>query len=469
MKKYVQLFSVAIVASVLSVGGYKFFLSTEEPIVSDFESPWQQDSITNLSTTLATYEEANAELNFTEAAEKTINAVVHVKNITSTRQARNPFEYFYGSGEAQKAIRGAGSGVILSPDGLIVTNNHVIKGASEVQVTLNNNKTYVADVLGSAPESDIALLKIDDKDLDYLPFGDSNDVKIGEWVLAVGNPFNLTSTVTAGIVSAKARDLGSSNTSFQSFIQTDAAVNPGNSGGALVNTRGELIGINTAITSQTGSFIGYSFAIPSNNAKKIIDDLLEFGNVRKAILGITGFELNSTLAEQVNVESSQGVYINSVEAGNGAYEAGLKKGDIITKIDGVKIKKFSDMTGYLSSKNPGDVVRVNYLRNNKENQTTVTLDVFKVYQIEDIGIEVAEVSKDRLKTFGANSGVIINKVLPNSFTKRDISGLLITKINEEEVHSIEDVKSIVENKSKSEPLLVTFLSPKGQEQTYVFR
>lgn len=468
MKKSVQLVSIALLASVLSIGGYKFFLEEPKSIADEYEIPWQHEN-NKASTHLASYAEANSELNFTEAAEKTVNAVVHVKNITTTRQARSAFDYFYGSGEAQKAIRGAGSGVILSPDGLIVTNNHVIKGASEVQVTLNNNKTYVAEVLGTSPESDIALLKINDTNLDYLPFGNSNDIQIGEWVLAVGNPFNLTSTVTAGIVSAKARDLENSSDKFQSFIQTDAAVNPGNSGGALVNTRGELIGINTAITSQTGSFIGYSFAIPSNNAKKIIEDLLEFGNVRKAVLGVTGTGLNSAIARQLEIDNSQGFYINSVETESGAYQAGLKKGDIIKEIDGIKIRKFSDMTGYLSSKNPGETVVVTYLRNNNERQTKVTLDIFNVYQIEEIGVEVAEVSKAKLKEYGADSGVIINRLLPNSFTKRDISGLLITKINDEEVNSIEDVKSIIANKSQNEPMLVTFLSPSGQEKTYVFR
>jgi S1-C subfamily serine protease len=336
-------------------------------------------------------------------------------------------------------------------------------------VTLNDNKTYVAEVLGTASENDIALLKIDAENLDYLPFGDSNKVQIGEWVLAVGNPFNLTSTVTAGIVSAKARDLGSSDNQFQSFIQTDAAVNPGNSGGALVNTKGELIGINTAITSQTGSFIGYSFAIPSNNARKIVEDLLEFGNVRKAILGVRGTDLNSAIAKKLNIESSQGFYVGSVDPDSGAAEAGLNEGDIIKSIDNIKIRKFSDMTGYLNSKNPGETVSVTYLRKNKERQAEVTLDILKVYQIEEIGVEVAEISKADLQKYGADSGVIINKTLPDSFTKSDISGLLITKINEKEVNSIEDVKSIVNNKKPNEPMLVTFLSPSGKEKTYVFR
>lgn len=468
MKKSVQLLSIALLASALSITGYKFFIQDNEAVAQAYDIPWQ-DEKNSPSTQLASYVDESSELNFTEAAEKTVNAVVHVKNVTTTRQPRNAIEYYYGSGETRKAIRGAGSGVILSPDGLIVTNNHVIEGASEVQVTLNNNKTYVAEVLGTAPDNDIALLKIDDTNLDYLPFGNSNDIQIGEWVLAVGNPFNLTSTVTAGIVSAKARDLGSGDNQMQSFIQTDAAVNPGNSGGALVNTRGELVGINTAITSQTGSFVGYSFAIPSNNAKKIVEDLIEFGNVRKAILGVRGMGLNSAAAKQMNLESSQGFYVSSVSPESGAAEAGLKEGDIIKFIDNIKIRKFSDMTGYLNSKNPGDTVSVTFERNGNERETKVTLDIFKVYQIEEIGVEVSEISQADLKKYGTDSGVLINKTLSNSFTKSDISGLLITKINDKQVNSIEDVKSIINNQDPEDPLLVTFLSPNGQEKTYVFR
>lgn len=468
MKKNIQLLSIAIIASVLSIGGYKLLNEPLEPTPPTYDIPWQDESL-KATNQAVTYSNAASDVDFTEAAKKTVNAVVHVKNVTSRRQPRSAFEYFYGSGEPQKAIRGAGSGVILSPDGLIVTNNHVIKGASEVQVTLNNNKTYVAEVLGTATDNDIALLKIEAKNLDYLPFGDSNKVEVGEWVLAVGNPFNLTSTVTAGIVSAKARDLGKSDANFQSFIQTDAAVNPGNSGGALVNTRGELVGINTAITSQTGSFIGYSFAIPSNNAKKIVEDLIEFGNVRKAILGVRGIELNSTTAKQFEVESTQGYYIVSVDPESGAARAGLQEGDIITSVDNIKIRKFSDMTGYLTSKDPGETVAISYIRGGDEQQTDVVLDMYRVYQIEEIGIEVADVSKTDLEKYGVKSGVIINKTLPNSFTKSDLSGVLITKINDVDVTSIEDVKSIINSKQPNEPMLVTFLSPNGQEKTYVFR
>jgi S1-C subfamily serine protease len=267
---------------------------------------------------------------FTVAAENTVNAVVHVMNLTVSKRPTNPIDFFFGSQVREVPRVGTGSGVIISPDGYIVTNNHVIAKATELSVTLNNNKTYEAKLIGTDPNSDIALIKIDtEKSLPYLAFGDSDDTKVGEWVLAVGNPFNLTSTVTAGIVSAKARALGRSD---QSFIQTDAAVNPGNSGGALVNTNGDLIGINTAITSQTGSYVGYSFAVPSNIAKKIVEDIMEYGTVQKGMLGISAPGINTPEAREKGINEIEGVYIGSVEEESGAYDANLQPGDIIKKI-----------------------------------------------------------------------------------------------------------------------------------------
>src|SRR5690606_6561148 len=263
---------------------------------------------------------------FVIAAENTVNAVVHVKNVSISSGQMSLQDLFMGR-STPRAQMGTGSGVIINSDGYIITNNHVINNSNELSVTLNNNKTYKAEIIGSDPRTDIALLKIDaDEDLPLVTFADSDDAKVGEWVLAVGNPFNLTSTVTAGIVSAKARNL--SGTSSQSFIQTDAAVNPGNSGGALVNTRGELIGINTAISSQTGSYVGYSFAVPSNIARRVIEDIMEYGNVQNGILGISGSALNSNSAEEFGINDTQGVYVSSVMEGSGAYKAGIKEGDI---------------------------------------------------------------------------------------------------------------------------------------------
>jgi S1-C subfamily serine protease len=272
-------------------------------------------------------------VDFTSSAEKTIHTVVHVKNV-SRRTITNPImEFFYGYGGSQQREQiGTGSGVIISEDGYIVTNNHVVKDANEIEITLNNKKSYKAKLIGTDSKMDIALLKINaDEKLPYTAFANSDSVKVGEWVLAVGNPYNLTSTVTAGIVSAKARNLDTSG--IQSFIQTDAAVNPGNSGGALVNTRGELIGINTMISSPTGSYTGYSFAVPSNIARKIIEDIMEYGNVQRGILGVEGGELNSKSSKELGISQTEGFYVNKVTKRSGAEKAGLQKGDVIIKLD----------------------------------------------------------------------------------------------------------------------------------------
>jgi Do/DeqQ family serine protease len=326
---------------------------------------------------------------FTLAAEKTVNAVVHVKNITINRGPSNIFEFFYGYGEQARPQVGTGSGVIISPDGYIVTNNHVIAKANQLMVTLNDNKTYEATVVGTDPNTDIALLKVEpEAPLPYLAFGDSDNVKVGEWVLAVGNPFNLTSTVTAGIVSAKARNLGRN----QSFIQTDAAVNPGNSGGALVNTNGELVGINTAITSQTGSYIGYSFAVPSNIARKVVQDLLEYGDVIKGVLGVSS--IPPEYAAEYGVDQVDGVFVAQVEEDSGAEDAGLLEGDVIKQIDGIRIRKFSDLTGYIASKSPGDVVEVSLERDGEPQVIPVEVRERQTLQIPVLGFTVKNLSAE---------------------------------------------------------------------------
>ncbi|MEK9755638.1 MAG: trypsin-like peptidase domain-containing protein [Bacteroidota bacterium] len=309
----------------------------------------------------------------TYAAGKSINAVVHVKNTSIVKDSDSwALQFFYGD-ESRKKV-GTGSGVIISPDGYIITNYHVVENSSEVIVTTNNNKEYVAEIIGYDELNDIAVLKINtDSNLDYIFFGDSDSTLIGEWVLAVGNPYNLNSTVTAGIVSSKSRDLNEYDQKNQSFIQTDAAVNFGNSGGALVNIKGELVGINTLIQSMTGGYVGYSFAVPSNTVRKIFEDIIEFGDVQKGLLGVRGVALKSAYSRQLNLEETEGFYIDVIEPGFGADNAGLTKGDIIKSIDGFKINKFSDLSGYLSSKRPGDQVDVEYIREGKTLTTKVTL------------------------------------------------------------------------------------------------
>ena len=469
MKKLASLLIVSVLGGALTLGSYKLFLE-EEQISSNFTLPSTEETSDFIP---ANYTDRvyGTNADFTEAAEKTVHAVVHVKNVAVFNRTRNPFEFYYGSrgGSEGKAIQGAGSGVIITPDGYIVTNNHVIEGASEVEVTLNNNKTYKAEVIGTHKASDIALLKVDAEGLDYIPFGNSNNVRLGEWVLAVGNPFNLKSTVTAGIISAKARDLNTADAIPQSFIQTDAAINPGNSGGALVNINGELIGINTAITSKTGSYIGYAFAVPSNNARKIVEDIMEYGDVQRGILGIRGGSVTPHAVEELNLSATQGVYVAEVSPGSGAENAGIRKNDIIRKIDNIQINKFSDLTGYINSKRPNDQVQVILLRDGREREVTVTLTKHEAYSIKPIGLEVANASKEELNRYNTDYGVKINRILRNDLPADELVGNIITEINNEKVSNIEDVERIIEAKRISDPIVVTLIDENGEKQRVVWR
>ncbi len=459
MKQTAKLFLVALIAGALTLGGYKYFIESETAIAYN-----TQDETSFIPTNYTSMASA-METDFTIAAEKTVHAVVHVKNTTITRQPTNLMEYYNGGGQARPMV-GSGSGVIISPDGYIVTNNHVIENASQLQVTLNNNKTYTAELIGTDPKTDIALIKIDsDEEFPFVPFGDSNNIKIGEWVLAVGNPFNLTSTVTAGIVSAKARDLNEFDGNPQSFIQTDAAVNRGNSGGALVNTRGELIGINTAITSETGSYVGYSFAVPSNNARKVVEDIMEFGGVQRGILGIS--TINTKYAQQQGIDITQGVYIADIEKGSGAEKGGLKQGDIIKQIDGFKIAKFSDLVGYLGSKKPNDVVDVTVQRNGSNRTVPVTLIKLETFTIEDTGLEIRNANKAQLDAFGVANGVVVSGTATKDLTA--LKGAVIVKVNDKNVTNIDDVKDIMKKGGFGDPVKLTFVDNKGQLSSYIFR
>ena len=352
MRKFLSYFVIAVLGGVFSLLGYSIFFEKSQNFAKEDIVPIQTFK-TNYNATEFDFNTATySPTNFTEAAEKSIHAVVHVKNTAISTGINSIADLFNGSKKHRQI--GTGSGVIISSDGYIVTNNHVIDGASDIEITLNNRKKLKAELIGTDSKNDIALLKIESTEpLPYIPFSDSDNLKIGEWVLAVGNPYNLTSTVTAGIVSAKGRDL-QGNYSTDSFIQTDAAVNPGNSGGALVNSRGELVGINTAISSKTGSYIGYSFAVPSNITKKIIDDILEFGKVQEAIIGFV---------PDLRKDDIEGVVIGDFTEGSNAEKAGLAKGDIIVKINDVKISKFSELTGQLSAKRPGESVELIIDRN----------------------------------------------------------------------------------------------------------
>ena len=406
----------------------------------------------------ASTEFSDKQMNFVAAAEKSLNAVVHVKN-TAIRQVTDPLDYFFGgSGRRYKQI-GMGSGVVISADGYIVTNNHVIENATELEVTLNNKKIYKAVLIGTDPDNDIALLKITaDKELNYLSFADSDQVKVGEWVLAVGNPYNLTSTVTAGIVSAKGRDL-KGNSNIESFIQTDAAVNSGNSGGALVNLQGQLIGINTAITSKTGAFVGYSFAVPSNITRKIVEDLMEYGDVQKALMGIEFSNREDDL---------QGVLVLRVTEGGGAKKAGLKKGDIIVKINRVKIKNISDLKGQLNAKRPREIIEVTVLRGGKPLVKKVMLSSRKDLALSYLGFHLEPMTTQQAKKYNLQKAVrisrITNKELKNFGIKK---GFILLEINGLRVSTLSQVQNVL-SQQNSRRVRLTFLNLKAERESYMY-
>ena len=462
MKKIVQLFLVALLAGGITLGAYTYFFEKTTFITT---TPNEDTPLLTTSFAASPKSMGTNEVDFTVAAEKTLNAVVHVKNITVTRG--NPIaEFFYGSQASQRPQIGTGSGVIITPDGYIVTNSHVIEQATALEVTLNNNKSYEAEVIGADVSSDIALLKVDvEESLPYLAFGDSDNAKIGEWVLAVGNPFNLTSTVTAGIVSAKARAISPGRN--QSFIQTDAAVNPGNSGGALVNTNGDLIGINTAITSQTGSYVGYSFAVPSNIAKKVVDDLLLYGKVQKGILGISALNANSSEALEKGLNEISGVYISRIEEGSGAEGAGLLEGDIITKVGNVAVTKFSELTGYLSSKRPGDEIEVMVERNGESLKFPVILKKKQTEILPVVGMEVKNLTKQDQKTYRIKQGVKIINV-PQPYRGYGLLDKVIIEVDGEEIEDVEDAKNMFANISRYDRTRITLIDENGEKERLIF-
>lgn len=418
---------------------------------------------------------------FTMAAEKSLNAVVHIK--TTAERANNlsydPFaEWFFGyrNNPQPYVQQGSGSGVIISGDGYIVTNNHVIQGADKIEVVLNDKRSYIAEVVGTDPNTDVALIKISEKELPYLNYGNSDMVKIGEWVLAVGNPFNLNSTVTAGIISAKGRNniLAGKSNPVESFLQTDAAVNPGNSGGALVNTNGELIGINTAIASNNGSYQGYSFAIPVNIVKKIVSDLSEFGAVQRAYLGISIRDIDAKFAEDANLKLLKGVYVNGLTNGGSAEDAGIEIGDVITKIQDVPVSSVSELQEQISKYRPGDKINVAVVRNNKDLNILTTLKSLdnttsivkrsevKRSSIASLGAAFEEVNPDELSRLRLQNGVKVAKLSDGRLYRAGIKeGFIITSIDKKKIGSFNDLEKILTAKTAGEGVLIEGVYPNG--------
>ena len=418
-----------------------------------------------------------SKIDFTVSAGLAVDQVVHVMSAGS-QAVHSPFDFIFGGEAQQVPTMSSGSGVIISKDGYIVTNNHVIANATEIEIILNNKKTYIAKVIGKDARIDLALLKIEAKDSEEfsaMPYGDSDKIKIGEWVLAIGNPFNLYSTVTAGIVSAKARSLGmSSRTSLEAFIQTDAAVNPGNSGGALVNTKGELIGINTAIASRTGSYVGYSFAIPVNIVRKVISDFIEFGEIQRALIGVTIYEINAKSALELGIDNVEGVYINDISENGAADDSGLKIGDIITQIDGQKIKNSSELYERVGIHRPGDKIIVTVFRNEKSKDIEVVLKnqnnkttMQRVENIDLLGAKFKVANKEVLKLAKVSYGVQVTEVNPGKLRTKGVKvGFVVLKINQEKVETVADIQRIIKNSEGG--VLIEGVYPDGKRAYYAF-
>ena len=465
MKSFIKSLSIALIAALISVIIYDQYFNNLYDIPNNNNNNLKNTVLIPTNYKVHTNSIAGEKTDFTIAASKTIDAVVHVKN-TSSSSSNLPsfYRYFYDEDELPERI-GTGSGVIVSPDGYIITNNHVIEDSNEIEITTNDNKSYQAKIIGTDPDTDIAVLKINsNKKLPYVFFGNSDATQIGEWVLAVGNPFNLNSTVTAGIISAKSRDLNKRDGVNESYIQTDAAVNRGNSGGALVNTSGELIGINTAITSVSGGFVGYSFAVPSNVARKVFEDLIEYGDVQRGLLGVMGQALDAQFAERFEVEETEGFYITDLEEGLGADLAGLKPGDIIKSVDGITINKFADLSGYLSTKRPGEKVKLIYKRDGNEMRVDVRLE--KINRTIFFYMEVRELTKDQKEDYNTQDGLYISNMNNRRLYQNGIdSGYIILEINGQRVSKLSDVKGYKMGDIES----ILFLNPAGEKEKIILK
>ncbi|MEC7246741.1 MAG: trypsin-like peptidase domain-containing protein [Bacteroidota bacterium] len=460
MKNILKLLGLCLMIFVISSFTFLFLSKSSK---KNIEEP----VIYNTNFSVPVKKTISTETDFTFAAKKTIDAVVHITNKSTSRvnQFGSLWDFFYNSPSKEYPRIGMGSGVIVSSDGYILTNNHVIEGANEIQVTTNDNKVFKAQLIGSDENADIAVLKIENENIfPYIRFADSDQTDVGQWVLAVGNPYNLNSTVTAGIISAKSRDLSDYDSKNQSFIQTDAAVNSGNSGGALVNLEGDLIGINTAITSNgLGTFIGYSFAVPSNIARKIYEDLVEFGNVQKALLGVNGVGLNSRLSDQLNSTETEGFFVSGLEINMGAYEAGIKEKDVIIKVDNADIKKFSDLTGYLNTKRPGDLVNVTVIRDSEVLNFEVKLK--KTPYVLFYGMRVRNMNENETKKFNGQNGLVISDLQNNRLYSRGIeTGDILISINGNSIYDKEDLNKIELNSIFE----LEFMNKNGEKMRFIF-
>ncbi|MCD8313643.1 MAG: Do family serine endopeptidase [Bacteroidales bacterium] len=475
MKKSVWTIIIAIVLSGLTAF-----------IVAKSVAPKRVETV-SVTSPAGSYRTVNLSLDdypdFTFAAESAVDAVVYVK-VTARDTRRAPssiLEYFFGfDGTPQsREVTSSGSGVIIREDGYIVTNNHVIDGATKIEVTLSNNKTFDATLVGTDPATDVALIKIDAAGLPVIPFGDSDALRLGEWVLAIGSPYDLRSTITAGIVSAKGRSMPNYTGEFkiESFIQTDAAVNPGNSGGALVNKAGELVGINTAIISQTGSYTGYSFAVPVNIVKKIVGDLIDFGSVKRALLGVTMQQIDEKIAEDLKLSSMDGVYVYEVSKGSAADDAGIRKGDVIVAIDTVKVTTPSSVQAKVNTYHPGDKAKITLLRDGNEKEVSVTFKaadatvengtVDESGDVAFYGAKLRKADDETLAKLNITKGVLITSVGAGKIKDAGVEeGFVILYVNDQPVSTPQDVINIVKKTKRA--VYIEGLTPAGKPSYFGF-
>lgn len=478
MKKLVSTLAIACFGGLIALTGSHFMMSDK---TSQVFEPNKANYVMTSGSSLS-----GVSTDFTMAAEKSVNAVVHIK--TESKQSSNlnydPYaELFFGKQRQQNMIQqGSGSGVIISDDGYIVTNNHVVAGADKIEVVLNDRRAYEGEVIGADASTDVALVKIKEKGLPFLNYGNSENVRVGEWALAVGNPFNLESTVTAGIISAKGRSniLENNKRPIEAFIQTDAAVNPGNSGGALVNVNGELIGINTAIASNNGAYQGYSFAVPVNIVKKVVSDLVEFGTVQRAYLGVSIKEINSKFASEKNIKNLKGIYVDGLTMNGSAMDAGIAEGDVITGIENVPVGSISQLQEQISKYRPGDKITATLLRNNKEMNLPVTLksmdnttklvkkSELAAASVNALGAEFTEADNDVLSQLRIESGVKVNKLSNGKLAQLGIKeGFIITSIDKKRVGSVNELKDALAGKSGN--TVIEGFYPNGSRAYYGFQ
>lgn len=480
MKKILSIFLFATLG-----GGAALFINYLILKPTAFENSSKQQSPIRL----ADLTSSAGTIDFRAAAEQTVHAVVHIKTkFTSQQTYYDPFQGFFGGGSGMQIVpkeqESSGSGVIISNDGYIVTNFHVVQNAEKIEVTLNDKRTYEAELVGTDPNTDLAVLRVQEKGLPFIAYGNSDDVKVGEWVLAVGNPFNLTSTVTAGIVSAKARNIniisgnGSGSGAVESFIQTDAAVNPGNSGGALVNTLGQLVGINSAIATSTGSFSGYSFAVPVNLVRKVVVDLVEFGTVQRGYLGINIKDVDAQLVKEQKLDKLNGVYVVGVLADGAAASAGLDGGDVIVKVGEIFVNNVSELQEQVNNFRPGDKVVVTYVRDSKEKIVNVILKnknnsaellkkEDKSMDVESLGAVFETIAPEDMKRLNISNGLRVSKLGSGKLRNSGIrEGFIITSVDKNKVSSPDELKKILDNKKGG--ILIEGLYPNGSRAYYAF-